>query len=196
MNIISPTIKYTFTDSKQSITFLDVQIYLSETRKLKINLYRKPTDCMTLLHFYSHHPLSCKESIIYSRALRYNMIISEDHILQAELNNLTRILLARAYPLHLIIKNIKKALTHSRNYLLSQRTPHTETNILPIITPFSDIGKQLTAIIHRNWEIVANDTTLSTIWPSKPLSAYTKSNSIHNHLVHSAQTYGASQQNS
>ena len=196
MNTISPTIKYTFIYSKQTVTFLDVQIYLPENRKLKTKLYRKPTDCMTLLHFHSHHPLSCKEGIIYSQALRYNMIISEDHILQAELNNLTRILLARSYPLHLIIKNIKKALTHSRNYLLSQRTPHTETNILPIITPFSDIGKQLTAIIHRNWEIVANDTTLSTIWPSKPLSAYTKSNSIHNHLVHSAQTYGASQQNS
>ena len=187
MNTISP---------KQTVTFLDVKIYLSENRKLKTKLYRKPTDCMTLLHFHSHHPLSCKEGITYSQALCYNMIISEDHILQAELNNLTRILLTRMYPLHLIIKNIKKALNHSRNYLLSQQTPHTETSILPIIIPFSDIDKQLTAIIHRNWEIVANDTTLSTIWPSKPLSAYTKSNSIHNHLVHSAQTYGASQQNS
>ena len=39
------------------------------------------------------------------------MIISEDHILQEELNNLTRILLARAYPLNLIIKNIKKLWT-------------------------------------------------------------------------------------
>ena len=132
---------------------------------------------MTLPHFHSHHPVSCKEGIIYSQALRYN-IISDDHILQAELNNLTCILLAWSYPLHLIVKNIKKALTHSCNYLLSQQTPHTETNILHIITPFSDIGKQLTAIIHRNWHIVANDTTLSTIWPSKPLSAYTKSNSI------------------
>ena len=56
------------------------------------------------------------------------------------------------------------------------------------------MGKQLTTIIHRNWHIVANYSTLSTIWSSKPLSAYTKSNSIHSHLVHSAQTYGASQQ--
>ena len=170
MNTISPTIKYTFTYSKQTVTFLDVKIYLSETRKLKTKLYRKPTDCMILLHFHSHHPLSCKEGIIYSQALRYNMIIPEDHILQAELNNLTRILLAHVYQLQLIIKNIKKTLTHSRNYLLSQRTPHTETNILPIITPFSGMGKQLIAIIHRNWHIVAT-TPLSTIWPSKPLSA-------------------------
>ena len=151
---------------------------------------------MALLHFHSHHPLSCKEGIIYSQALRYNMIISEDHILQEELNHLTRILLARTYPLHLIIKNIKKALTHSRSYLLSQRIPHTETNILPIVIPFSDMGKQLSAIVHRNWHTVVNDTTLSTIWPSKPLSAYTKSNSIHDHLAHFAQTYGSSQQDS
>ena len=194
MNTISPTIKYTFTYSKQTVTFLDVQIYLSKNKKCKTKLYRKPTECMTLLHFHSHHPLSYKEGVIYPQALRYNMIISGDHILEAELNNLTRILLTRSHPLHLIIKNMKKASTHSCNYLLSQRTPHTQTNILPIITPFSDIGKQLTAIIHKNWQIVANDTTLSTIWPSKPLSAYTKSNSIHKHHVHSAQTYGASQQ--
>ena len=196
MNAISPTIKYTFTYSKKTVTFLDVQIYFYEKRQLKTKLYKKITDCMPLLHLHSYHPISCKEGIIYSEALRQNMIISEDRILQAELNNLTRILLARSYPLHLIIKNIKKALTHSRNYLLSQRTPHTETNILPIITPFSNMSRQFTATIHRNWHIVVNNITLSTIWPSKPLSAYTKSNSIHNHLVHSAQTYGASQQDS
>ena len=110
MNTTSPTIKYTFTYSEQTVTFLDVQIYLSETRKLKTKLYRKPTDCMTLLHFHSHYLLSCKEGVIYSQALQYNMIISEDHTLQEELNNLTRILLARAYLLHLIIKSIKKSL--------------------------------------------------------------------------------------
>ena len=82
-----------------------------------------------LAHIY---PLSCKEVIIYSEALRYNMINSEDDILQEELNNLTRILLAHTYPLHLTIKKIKKALTHNRNHLLSQGTPQTEINILPL----------------------------------------------------------------
>ena len=196
MNTVSPTIKYTFTYWEQTPTFLDVQIYLSETRKLKTKLYRKPTDCMSLLHFHSHHLLSCKEGIIYSQALRYNIIISEDHILPEELNNLTRILLAHAHPLHLIIKNIKKALTHDLNHLLFQQTSQAEKNILPIVTPFSDMSKLLTSIIHRNWDHVANKATLSTIWPSKPLSAYTKSRIIRNYLVHSAQTYGLSQQNS
>ena len=97
MNAISPTIKYTFSYSEQIFSSLDVQIYLSESRKLTTKLYKKPTDWMTLLHFHSHHPLSCKEGIIYSQALRYNVIILKDQILQEELDNLTRILLARAY---------------------------------------------------------------------------------------------------
>ena len=148
---------------------------------------------MTLLHCLSHHPLSCKEGIIYSQTLRCNMIISEDHILEEELNNLTRILLARAYPLYTSSLKTKKALIHNRSNLLSQRTPQTETNILPIVTSFSDIGKLSTATANKDWRTIAVDTTLSTtIWPSKPLPAYTKSSSIHNHLVHSAQTHGSS----
>ena len=66
MNRISAIIKYTFNYAEQTVTFLDVQIYLSKTRKRKMKLYRKPTDCMTLLLFHSHHPLSSKGGIIYS----------------------------------------------------------------------------------------------------------------------------------
>ena len=119
LNTINPTIKYSFTYFEQTVSFLDVQICLSESRKLKIKHYKKPGNCVTLLHFHSHHPFIFKEGIIYSQELWYNVIISEDHILQEELNNLTRILLAWVYPLHLIIKKIKKFLNHSRNNVLS-----------------------------------------------------------------------------
>ena len=135
---------------------------------------------MTLLH--SHLPFSCKEGTIYSKALRYNMVITEDQIGR------------KNYPLHLIITNKKKALTHNRNNLLSQRTPHRVTNILPIITPFSDIGKLFTATIRKSWYAIASETTFSTIQPSKPLSAYTKFGSTHNHHVHSAQACDSSRQ--
>ena len=87
MNSVNLTNEYTFTYSKQTVSFLDV--YLSESRKLKTKLYKKHTDCMALLYFHSHHLLSCKEGITNSQALRYNMIISEDHIFQEELNKLT-----------------------------------------------------------------------------------------------------------
>ena len=54
MNTISPTIKYTFTCSEQTVSFLDVQIYLSESRKLKTKLYKKTNR----LHDTTSLPLS------------------------------------------------------------------------------------------------------------------------------------------
>ena len=98
MNSMHPTIKFTFQSSPTEIAFLDLQIYLDQDRTLATTLHRKPTDCSPLLHFKSHHPLSCKESIIFSQALRYNLIISDDQSLQTELDNLTKTLLTRDYP--------------------------------------------------------------------------------------------------
>ena len=54
MNTISPTIKYTFTYSEQTVSFLDVQIYLSESRKLMKKLYKKTNR----LHDTTSLPLS------------------------------------------------------------------------------------------------------------------------------------------
>ena len=107
-NTISPTIKYAFTYSKQAISFLDVQVYLSESRNLRAKLYKKTLPLWQYFTSTSNPLLSCKEGMIYSQALRYNMIISEGSIPQEELNNITHILLDCAYPLHLIIQNIKR----------------------------------------------------------------------------------------
>ena len=53
------------------------------------------------------------------------------------------------------------------------------------------MSRTYTQIFHTN---IANDTIVSINWPSKTLSAYIKSSSVHNHLVHSAKTYGYSRQ--
>ena len=89
------TIKFTFEHSTQEISFLDTKIYIGADRKLSTTLYRKPTDCAPLLHFHSNHSLKYKESIVFSQALRYNLLIADDNILQKELDSLMISLLAR-----------------------------------------------------------------------------------------------------
>ena len=81
------------------------------------------------------------------------MIISEDHILQEELNKLTRILLAYTNNLHLIIKDIKQTLIYTR-----------KTNILPITPPFSDIGKSCTTTMRIGTQL--------SMAPCLPLSVH------------------------
>ena len=88
-------------------------LYIDEW-EMNTKLYRKPTDCAELPHFHSNHLLRCKESIVFSQTLRYNLLIADDNLLQKELNSLTMSLIVRKYPLDIITHNICKALLHSR----------------------------------------------------------------------------------
>ena len=122
INNLHPMIKFTFEHSTQEISVLDMKIHIGADHKLSTTLYRKPTDCAALLHFHSNHSLKCKESILFSQALRYNLLIADDKVLQKELDSLTTSLLARKYSLEVITRKITNALLHSRDTLL-YRTP-------------------------------------------------------------------------
>ena len=81
INRSHPTIKFEYTFSMQSVNFLDTTIYTNSTCKLESDLYIKPTDRTLLLHQTSFHPQSCKDAIIYSQALRYRHIITDNNLL-------------------------------------------------------------------------------------------------------------------
>ena len=61
MNNLYPTIRFTFEQSTQEISFLDMKIHIGADRKLSTTMYRKPSDCAALLQFHSNHSLKCKE---------------------------------------------------------------------------------------------------------------------------------------
>ena len=155
------------------------------------NLTKKPTGCITIVHFHSHHPLNCKEGIIYSRALRYNMIISEDYTLQEELNNLTHILLAHVQPLYLVCKNIKKpsstpAVTRYLNGHYTQKqifsplslTSQTQENHSQL--PSIRIGTQLLMVPRFSLS-----SHLNLYLPIQNLAAFTTIlSTLHKHVAH------------
>ena len=71
-----------------------------------------------LLQFLSNHSLQFKASTMFSKALRYNFIISENRNLQQELNYLKLSLLARGYFLEMINENIQKTTNHTRHTII------------------------------------------------------------------------------
>ena len=158
MNNLHSRIKFTFEHSTQEISFLDMKIHIGADRKLSTTLYRKPTDCAALLHFHSNHSLKCKESIVFSQALIYNILIADDSVLQKELDSLATSLLARKYPLEVITHNISKALLHSRDTLL-YRTPKASSSrsVLPVVTPYSSKGRQFSKSVRDHWHIIEHD---------------------------------------
>ena len=70
------SIKFEYQISKTSITFLDPEAYIKNS-KLYTKIYRKQTDCQTFLNINSEHAKSLKISIPYSQALRIKRICSK-----------------------------------------------------------------------------------------------------------------------
>ena len=183
MNNIHDTIKFTFEHSTNTINFLDVAINIKND-KIMTTIHRKPTDKMLLLHFQSNHSLHTKESIIYSQALRYNLIINTDTQLQTELYNLTRTLLARKYPLHIINRNILKTLKFSRHDLLHQTK---KQNKKPHFLPYGiyEKGWKLKNKIVTHWHILTDNETLRPILPNRPTASFKRNTTLGNILVRS-----------
>ena len=188
MNHPHPTIKFILQHSIQQTSFLEIKVQVGENCKLSTTLFRKPTDCVALLHFHSNHSLRSKESIAFSQALRYSILIADDHLLQKELNSLAISLLAREYPLDNILHSISKALLHPRDTLLREPSKASgPTTVLPIITPYSVEGKSFSQSVRDKWHIIENDPQLYSIWPNHPITAYHKTESVKDILVHSRQ---------
>lgn len=72
-----------------------MKIHIRPDHKLPIAMSRKSTECAALLHFHINHSPKCKESIVFSQALTYNLLITDDILLEKELGSLTVSLLAR-----------------------------------------------------------------------------------------------------
>ena len=124
INSFHHTIKFTHQLSYTSdlSTSLTPQSLL---RTLQSTLYTKPTDKGLLLHHSSHHPNACKKGVIYSQALRYRRIITNEHDLNKHLQRLHKILLTRGYSHSTIIFTFIQATSHTQHQLLlSGSRPH------------------------------------------------------------------------
>ena len=183
-----PTVKFTFQYSTQQISFLNMKIHIRADCKLCATLHRKSTDCMTLLNFHSNHSPICKESIVFSQALRYNLLIADDKLLRKELDSLTTSLLIRKYPLDIITHSILKALFQSCATLLCELTKKESgpRTVLPIVTPYYIDSKCFSQSVREHLHIIENDPHLDTVWSTQHITAY-KTKSLKDILIHSRQ---------
>jgi len=113
------------------------------------------------------------------------MITSDDLTLQSELYELTHTLLARKYPLNIINTQITKALAYSQKLIL--RTPDniSTSSALPLVTKYTPAGINLQHNIHQSWHLIEDNPRTRSIFPTKPVTAFTKPQTIGNTLVRS-----------
>ena len=82
--------------------FLDVQFCFDVRGDLQTDLYVKPTDARSYLHYTSAHPNHTFSGIVYSQCLRLRRIINDEDRLSTRLDELSSAFEKSGYPQSMI----------------------------------------------------------------------------------------------
>ena len=189
LNHLDKNLRFTYTMSTQSITFLDV-VFTSEEGKLVTSTYKKPTDKNNLLEFNSFHPRTLRENLPYGQFLRHrrNCTKLSDYRIQAK--DLRKRLRERNYPIKIINKAQKRTRWQNRDSLLESHPREKETDKLVCVTTYNIASNLVKKIVMQNWKIL---NTGNIKW-EKPMFAHRRVRTLRDNLVHTRPCFEKIQQ--
>jgi len=109
LNLVHPRIQWTFEIEKNNVlSFLDVLIRREDDGSFTTSVFRKKTHSDRYLHFSSDHPL--KDKISGLKTLKYRAIkyCSNEELLKAELQHLSKVFIDNGYPVDLVRNCLQK----------------------------------------------------------------------------------------
>ena len=108
-------LKCNFSDNE--LEFLDLRIKIVNGR-LETEIFVKPTNLQLFLDYTSNHPKHCKDSIVYSQALRVVERCSESGSAVPHLESLKQKFIERNYPEDLVESQVNKAKSKDRKEII------------------------------------------------------------------------------
>ena len=122
-------------------------------------------------------PPHCKKGIIYSQALRYRRLITNDKELDKHLNNLKENLIKRGYDLTLIENTFARLSNLNQHDLLfpdhtnehgpNPNTDHIADNqnkVIPFIVPYDPEITEIGSILRCHWHLIRDNPALQQVW--------------------------------
>ena len=181
-NSFHHSIKFTHESSSEKITFLDTTTSI-ENGELTTDLHTKKTDKHQFLSPKSCHPRHCSRNIPYSQALRIKRICSKENLQKHRLGELRKHLLNRGYNNKTITEAFTKVENVDRSSLLEYKEKGEKSQRVPLVINYHPNFKQAPSILHKNWNLIQKDQTLSKLFPSTPVTAYRRPKSLRDILV-------------
>jgi hypothetical protein len=168
------SLKFTWTFSKEIITFLDVDVFL-ESGFLKTKLHLKSTNTMQYLHYNSCHPSYVKKSVPKSLAFRGKSLCSKETDFQDYIRKLNNAFTTRSYP--------KKILKNQLNSSKFQK-PKIDTSADPkFITTFYPGLHRINNIIRTAFPILQASESTKNLFARSPRIVFKKPKTLKNMLV-------------
>ena len=169
-NLTDPNIQLTINFALDEINFLDTIIKIKDN-KLVTTLYQKPTHKYNYVHPKSSHPPHIFKSIIFSQALRYNRICSDNKDRDSNYIQLKYNFQKLGYDTESINKQINRARSIPRDSLLQYKlkSPKKRT---PLVLTYHPQIRFVAYIAKKLQPILKSDPLLQHLFPVPPLIAY------------------------
>ncbi|CAJ0947972.1 unnamed protein product [Ranitomeya imitator] len=150
LNSIYHELQFTIHQDNNSVPFLDTLVVKDSLGNLQTDLFCKPTDCNSILHYTSCHPKNTKNGISHSQFNRVTRIVSETTTATTRLETMAQIFQERSYPSNLLAKEKTHALTPSSPPL---RIQHKER--VPFVHTYHPLMPKVHSIIRKHWPLLA-----------------------------------------
>jgi len=173
INQIHPKIKYTTeTEVDKSLNFLDLKITRIPNSGFKTTIHRKPTAVIKPLHFTSAHHPKQKWGTLTSAILRARKLITEEEDLWKEIKFVQSTYINQAYPPHLILRTIQKAL---KKDLWSTNNQNNKVTLKETVYSTIPYIHNISTKISQNW----NSTLRNFGFSSKVCCSYKPNQNIY-----------------
>ena len=183
-NSIHPNIKVDLRYSETKIEFLDVLVGLNNGY-VKTDLFSKPTDSKTYLHFSSDHPSHTKKAVPMGLALRMKRICSDPDDYNRHKQELKDRLVERGYPDDLIEGGFKRADDTERDNLLGGNTRKSKTiDRVPLVITYSNYLPSIRKVLKDKKHLLRHSEHLSDIFKRDSLVSYRRGRNLKDMLVH------------
>ena len=178
------SIKFTSEISHSEVHFLDLTISVRPDGTIKTDLFVKPTDSASYLHFDSAHPNHCIKGIPYGQFLRIRRICSdrEDFIRHCALKG--QHFVRRGYPVGMIGEAFLKALRRDRTSLMEPKAVK-ETEAIPniLVTTYNPGFRGLKSVVEKNWDLLGKSCTTRAIYREQVIGAFKRPKNLRDHLM-------------
>ena len=182
LNSCNEKIKFTMEKSEEKIPFLDILIKM-KNNKLETDLFCKPTDSHSYLHYTSAHPRACRDSIPYSQFLRIRKICTSLEDFDRHAINFACHFRRRGYPEPLLERAMIQARRKKRSELLSPKTKQTTMDQPVLVTTFHPNDNTLRDIVQKNWGILGKSTATAFLHKQKPMMSYKRPQNLKDMLT-------------
>ena len=167
-----PALQFTSTISETELSFLDVNLRISEDR-VHTSIFFKVTDTHNYLHFSSFHPDHCKRAIPYSQFLRLRRLCSDDDDFLVKSREMMTFFSQRCYPLPSLEHDLRRVRTIGRPDALSgSERGDTPVDSVTLVMTYHPFNTYIKRYLVQHFRILSTDQQTRDIFPQPPIVAY------------------------